>query len=136
MNPTIVVLFVAVLGALARTLVPYLETLRDKPETPFDRKFLMPPIMSCVIALITLPLALSAMPKELLELPRCRFRVWWPCSWLCGARQMWYVQDKSSLARCSLTLNQKGKVWRICLDFGAGGPRGHCHSGAAWPGHW
>ena len=35
-TPHIVVLFVAVLGALARTLVPYLETLRDNPETPFD----------------------------------------------------------------------------------------------------
>src|SRR5512136_1070417 len=67
MNPTIVVLFVAVLGALARTLVPYLETLRDNPETPFDRKFLVPPVVSCVIALITLPLALSALPKELME---------------------------------------------------------------------
>ena len=67
MNPTIVVLFVAVLGALARTLVPYLETLRDNPEMPFDRKFLVPPIVSCVIALITLPLALSALPKELME---------------------------------------------------------------------
>ena len=50
-----------------RTLVPYLETLRDNPETSFDRKFLVPPAVSCVIALITLPLALSALPKELME---------------------------------------------------------------------
>ena len=50
-----------------RTLVPSLETLRDNPETPFDRRFLVPPVVSCVIALITLPLALSALPKELLE---------------------------------------------------------------------
>ena len=57
----------ATVGALARTLVPYLETLRDNPETSFDRKFLVPPTVSCVIALITLPLALSALPKELME---------------------------------------------------------------------
>jgi hypothetical protein len=30
-------------------------------------KFLVPPTVSCVIALITLPLALSALPKELME---------------------------------------------------------------------
>ena len=62
-------LVVAVLGALARTLVPYLEQLRDNPDTQFDRKFLLLPLVSCIIALITLPLALSAMPKELLEVP-------------------------------------------------------------------
>ena len=49
--------------------MPYLETLRDNPETSFDRKFLVPPVVSCVIALITLPLALSALPKELVESP-------------------------------------------------------------------
>ncbi len=66
---TFVVLLVAALGALARTLVPYLETLRDAPDTAFDRKFLVPPLVSCVIALITLPLALSALPKDLIESP-------------------------------------------------------------------
>lgn len=68
MNTTVVVLLIALLGALGRTLVPYLQILRDNPETPFDRKFLLPPLVSCVIALITLPLALSAVPKDLLEL--------------------------------------------------------------------
>lgn len=66
---TLVVLIVAALGALARTLVPYLELLRDAPDTVFDRKFLVPPAVSCAIALITLPLALSALPKDLIESP-------------------------------------------------------------------
>ncbi len=68
MNTTVVVLVVALGGALARTLVPYLQVLRDNPETTFDRKFLLPPIVSCIIALITLPVALAAVPKDLLEL--------------------------------------------------------------------
>ena len=68
-NPTVIVLVVAALGALARTLVPFLQLLAEKPDTPFDRQFLVPPIVSCLIALITLPLALAALPKELLELP-------------------------------------------------------------------
>jgi len=68
-NPTVVVLLVAALGALARTIVPYLQVLVENPDTPFDRQFLVPPIVSCVIALITLPLALGALPQELLEVP-------------------------------------------------------------------
>ena len=69
MNPTVVVLIVAASGALARTLVPYLETLKDNPDTPFNRKFLIPPVVSSVISLVTLPLALSALPREMLESP-------------------------------------------------------------------
>ena len=49
--------------------MPYLQTLAENPDTPFDRQFLVLPIVSCVIALITLPLALGALPKELLETP-------------------------------------------------------------------
>ena len=67
MNPTVIVLLVAVFGALARTLVPFLQTLQENPETKFDRKFIVPPIVASIIALITLPLALSAIPKELIE---------------------------------------------------------------------
>ena len=57
------------MGALARTVVPYLQTLAENPDTPFDRQFLVPPIVSCIIALITLPLASGALPQELLEAP-------------------------------------------------------------------
>lgn len=68
MNTTVIVLLVALLGAVGRTLVPYLQVLRDNPDTVFDRKFLLPPIVSCVIALITLPIALATIPKDMLEL--------------------------------------------------------------------
>ena len=68
MNSTVAVLAVALFGALARALVPYLQTLQEKPDTPFDRRFLVPPLVACVIAVLTLPLALSALPKELLEM--------------------------------------------------------------------
>ena len=67
MNVTYVVLLVAVLAAVARTLVPYLQTLRDNPETTFDKKFLIPPVVSCVIALLTLPVSLASLPPELLQ---------------------------------------------------------------------
>ena len=53
--------------------MPFLQVLAEKPDTPFDRQFLVPPVVSCVIALVTLPLALSALPKELLELPSLTF---------------------------------------------------------------
>jgi len=66
-NVTYVVLLVAVLAAVARTLVPYLQTLRDNPETTFDKKFLIPPVVSCVIALLTLPVSLASLPPELLQ---------------------------------------------------------------------
>ena len=66
-NPTVVVIVVAVMGALARTLVPFLQELQKNPEIPFDRKFIVPPVVACVISLITLPLALGVIPKELLE---------------------------------------------------------------------
>ena len=67
MNPIVATLLTAVLAAVARTLFPYLQTLRDNPDTTFDRKFLVPPIVSCVIALLTLPVSLASLPPELLQ---------------------------------------------------------------------
>jgi hypothetical protein len=66
-NPTVIVLLVAACGALARTLVPFLQALQENPDTVFDRKFLLPPIVSCIIALLTLPISLAALPPELLQ---------------------------------------------------------------------
>ncbi len=67
MSPTVFVVTVSIAAALARTLVPFLQTLRDNPETKFDRQFLVPPIVSSVIAVITLPIALSSLPPELMS---------------------------------------------------------------------
>jgi hypothetical protein len=60
---TVIVVFVALLGVVARTLVPYLQTLKDNPETTFDRKFCVPAVVSVVIAVFGLPLVLSGMPE-------------------------------------------------------------------------
>ena len=67
MNPIVATLLTAVFAAVARTLLPYLQTLRDNPETQFDRKFLVPSLVSCVIALLTLPVGLASLPPELLQ---------------------------------------------------------------------
>lgn len=58
---------IAGLGAIARTVIPYLEMLRDKPGTPFDRKFLVPVIISCAIAVLMLPLTFGSLPEALLD---------------------------------------------------------------------
>lgn len=55
------------LGAIARVWLPYIETLRDSPGASFDRKFLVPPLVSCVIALITLPLVFGSLPSGILN---------------------------------------------------------------------
>lgn len=56
---------VAVLaGILARTVLPFLQTLRDNPEAKFDRKFLVPAIVALVIALVTSPLVFAALPQD------------------------------------------------------------------------
>jgi hypothetical protein len=64
MNNTLLIIVFALLGVLGRTITPYLQALKDNPNTPFDRKFLIPPIVSVVIAVITLPLILSALPAD------------------------------------------------------------------------
>lgn len=61
------VIVVVLLGIVGRTIVPYLETLRANPEMPFDKKFLVPAIVSVVIALITSPLVFASIPPEQLQ---------------------------------------------------------------------
>ncbi len=61
------VIIAVLLGISGRTIVPYLESLRDNPETKFDRKFLVPPVVSLAIGLIMSPLVLSAIPAETLN---------------------------------------------------------------------
>lgn len=59
---TVLVIVVALLGVLARTFVPYLQLLKEKPDTPFDRKFVVPAIASGLISILTLPLILGGLP--------------------------------------------------------------------------
>lgn len=60
----VLVLIAALLGVLGRTLIPYLQILQEKPDTPFDRKFLLPAGISLLISLITFPLVLSQFPES------------------------------------------------------------------------
>ena len=60
------VIVAVLLGIAGRTVVPYLEAVRDNPETKFDRKFLIPPVVSLLI-LIMSPLILSSIPAEQLQ---------------------------------------------------------------------
>ena len=121
----------AVLGALARTLVPYLETLRDNPETSFDRKFLVPPVVSCVIALVTLPLALSALPKELMESATLSASGLVAVFFGRVGRDGCGAFRAKSLER-DVHPRQQGKgvrAGRVRLAPGAGRHRGHCDPG-------
>lgn len=51
-------------GILARTILPFLQTLRDNPDTKFDKAFLVPAVVSVVIALITSPFIFAALPAD------------------------------------------------------------------------
>jgi hypothetical protein len=64
MSNTVIVVFVALLGVICRALVPFLQVLKDQPETTFDRKFVVPAIVTIVIAIFGLPLVLSGMPES------------------------------------------------------------------------
>lgn len=64
MSSTAIVVGMALLGVLGRTLVPYLQMLRDNPDTPFDRRFLLPAAASALLAIIGLPLILAGLPDS------------------------------------------------------------------------
>lgn len=59
----LVILF-AVLGIVARIVVPYLFVLKDHPETKFDRAYILPAIVSVLIGVLTSPLTIAALPPE------------------------------------------------------------------------
>ena len=61
------VIVAVLLGIAGRTVVPYLEAVRDNPETKFDRKFLIPPVLSLLTGLIMSPVILSSIPAEQLQ---------------------------------------------------------------------
>jgi len=51
------------LGIVSRTIVPFLLALKDKPDTKFDRKFLIPPLIGIVINLLVAPFVFSTLPS-------------------------------------------------------------------------
>ncbi len=69
----VVVIIAVLLGIVARTLIPFLQTLRDNPNTKFDRAFLVPAVVTLVIALLTSPLVFAALPQDQLNNPAPTF---------------------------------------------------------------
>lgn len=61
------VISAVLLGILARTVLPYLQTLRDNPGTKFDRAFFVPAVVTVLISLITAPLVFAALPQDQLN---------------------------------------------------------------------
>lgn len=68
-----IVILAVLLGILARTVIPYLQTLRDNPDTQFDRKFLIPAVVTILIALLSSPLVFAALPQDQLNNPSPTF---------------------------------------------------------------
>lgn len=64
---TFLVVLVALLGVLSRTLIPYLQTLKENPETTWDKKFYVPMLVSLVISALGFPLILGQLPPEIWE---------------------------------------------------------------------
>ena len=64
LNPEQVVYVWVFMGLLARVIFPYLNAMQEGKLPKWEAKFLLPPVMSCVIALVTLPLVLGQMPAE------------------------------------------------------------------------
>jgi len=64
MNPEQVIYLWVGLGVLFRVLLPYLNEMREGKLPRWEAKYLLPPVMSCIISLITLPLVLDTMPAE------------------------------------------------------------------------
>lgn len=61
------IVIAVLLGIAGRTLIPYLEELRANPETKWERKFLIPPMISLVIGLLVSPLVLASIPPDQLN---------------------------------------------------------------------
>lgn len=47
------------LGVVSRTWVPYLQALRDNPDIKFDKKFLLPALISALLNLFLVPAAIT-----------------------------------------------------------------------------
>lgn len=69
----VIVIIAVLLGIIARTVIPYLQTLREAPDTKFDRAFLVPAIVTLVITLLTSPLVFAALPQDQLNNPAPTF---------------------------------------------------------------
>ncbi len=61
------IIIAVLLGIVGRTVLPYLQILKDNPDTTFDRKFVVPAVVTILIALLSSPLTFAAIPAEQLN---------------------------------------------------------------------
>lgn len=88
-------------GVVARTLIPFLQEIRDNPGTTFEWRFLIPPVTAILIALLGLPLLLANVPPELLNAEQLTlsnavalFIIGWGGTDLAREGQKFFIRDK------------------------------------------
>lgn len=64
MNTGVEIVLWVIAGVSARTVLPYLQTLKENPETKFDKAFLVPAVASLVISLLAVPFVLPSVPAN------------------------------------------------------------------------
>jgi len=50
------------LGIISRTILPFLLELKDKPNTKFDKKFILPAVLGIVVNLLVAPIVFGSIP--------------------------------------------------------------------------
>lgn len=58
------VIIAVLFGIVARTLIPFLQVLKENPETKFDRKFVVPAVATLIVSLLVSPFVFVALPPE------------------------------------------------------------------------
>jgi len=65
MDNSVVFIIASLIGAIGRTLLPYLLVLKEAPETKFDRKFFLPMLGAVLATLVFFPVALPSIAAAL-----------------------------------------------------------------------
>ena len=63
-QPIYTIFLAAALGIISRTLLPFLLTVKDAPDTKFDRKFLLPVLMGVFANLLLAPAVFQSLSAE------------------------------------------------------------------------
>lgn len=93
----LVLVLACVVGITGRTLIPYLQMLRDAPDTKFDRKFLVPVAVSVLVNIFLVPFVLSTLPEG--------------ANWIAAYLAGWGVTDQARELTVFLAKNIKPLSW-------------------------
>lgn len=92
-----IVVLACLVGIVGRTVIPYLQTLKDNPETKFDRKFFVPAVVAVLVNVFLVPLVLSTLPKG--------------ADWITAYLAGWSVTDQARELTVFLAKNVKPLNW-------------------------